>query len=241
VTATAGVAAAAPQEAPKPPGASQPEADPDRAVPTPVAVPTRDVFDLLRQLRHKPPKAEEEDFRKLMLAAAPVVGYNPASGLSFGVAGNAAFYKGYPETTELRTYVRLRPDARHRLALWLSANLVTGGTAPYFDLPATSMDTYGRSGRGYVQGRFRGQRLAYGEVEYRVTLRKDGLLGAVAFLNTQTFSNEQAGEELFDSFATGGGVGLRLMMNKRSRTNLAFDVGWGRDGANVYFAVQEAF
>jgi hypothetical protein len=31
------------------------------------------------------------------------------------------------------------------------------------------------------------------------------------------------------------------MMNKRSRTNLAFDVGWGRDGANVYFAVQEAF
>ena len=415
VISTAGVAAAAPQEPPKPPATPPPEAGPDRAVPTAVAVPTRDVFDLLRQLRHKPPKVEKEwDYRKLMLAAAPVVGYNPASGVAFGVAGNAAFYKGYPETTsisslvaslvattksqvlfngklevstphntwvfrgdnrlywtsqdtyglgtgttpddeinakydffrfyetlyreirpnlflgagflynihrdvrpdeeyaadwptspyvtyseefgydpesqtsagarmaavwdsrdsainpsrglyatldyqmffegflggtsswqeldsELRTYVRLTPDARHRLAFWLFANLVTGGEAPYFDLPATSMDTYGRSGRGYVQGRFRGQRLAYGEVEYRVTLRKDGLLGAVAFLNTQTFSNAQTGERLFDSFATGGGVGLRLMMNKRSRTNLALDVGYGRDGANVYFAVQEAF
>jgi outer membrane protein assembly factor BamA len=408
------VAAAAAQEPPSPPAAPPPEAAPDRAVPTAVAVPTRDVFDLVRALRHKPPKVEEEDYRKLMLAAAPVVGYNPASGLSAGVAGNAAFYKGYPETTsisslvaslvattksqvlfngklevstphntwvfrgdnrlywtsqdtyglgtattpddginarydffrfyetlfrevrghlflgagflynvhrdvrpaeeseaawptspyvayselfgfdlqsqtsagarasaawdsrdsainpsrglyatldyqmffegflggtstwqeldtELRTYVRLSRDARHRLAFWLFADMVTGGHPPYFDLPATSMDTYGRSGRGYVQGRFRGQRLAYGEVEYRVTLRKDGLLGAVAFLNTQTFSNEQSGEKLFDSFATGGGVGLRLMMNKRSKTNLAFDVGWGRDGSNVYFAVQEAF
>jgi hypothetical protein len=143
---------------------------------------------------------------------------------------------------EGRTYFRLSPDARHRLALWAFGNLVTGGEAPYLDLPATAMDTYGRSGRGYVQGRFRGERLGYGEIEYRWTVKRNGLLGLVAFLNTETLSNEDTGEKLFDSFATGGGVGLRLMMNKRSRTNLGFDVGVGNDGkTRIYFGVQEAF
>jgi hypothetical protein len=47
---------------------------------------------------------------------------------------------------------------------------------------------------------------------------------------------------LFDSLATGGGTGLRLMLNKHSQTNLAFDVGRGNDGkARIYFGVQETF
>jgi len=143
---------------------------------------------------------------------------------------------------DIRTYLRLSKDARHRLAFWTFANLDTGGVAPYFDLPATGMDTYGRSGRGYPQGRFRGERLAYGEAEYRWTFTRSGLFGAVAFLNTQTLSDEQTGERLFDSFATGAGVGLRLMINKRSKTNLGLDIGWGKDGSTgVYLAVQEAF
>jgi hypothetical protein len=79
---------------------------------------------------------------------------------------------------EARTYLRLSADARHRVAVWAFGNLVTGGEAPYFDLPATSLDTYGRSGRGYIQGRFRGQRLAYGELEYRWTVKRNGLLGS---------------------------------------------------------------
>ena len=104
---------------------------------------------------------------------------------------------------DARTYFRLTPDARHKLAFWLFGDFVTAGTAPYLDLPATGMDTYGRSGRGYPQGRFRGERLVYGEAEYRWTVTKNGLFGMVAFLNTETLSNEQTGEKLFDSFATG--------------------------------------
>jgi outer membrane protein assembly factor BamA len=143
---------------------------------------------------------------------------------------------------DLRTYVRLTKDARHRLAFWFFGNLVTGGDAPYFDLPATGSDTYGRSGRGYTQGRFRGQRMVYGETEYRWTITRNGLLGMVAFLNTETLSNQQTGEKLFDSFATGAGVGLRLMLSKRSKTNLCVDFGRGKEGSSgVYFAVQEAF
>ena len=143
---------------------------------------------------------------------------------------------------DTRTYLRLSRDARHKLAFWLSGDFVTGGVPPYLDLPATGMDLYARSGRGYPQGRFRGESLLYGEAEYRWTLSGNGLLGMVAFLNTETLRNKETGEKLFDSFATGAGVGLRVMLNKRSKTNLCFDVGRGKEGSKgVYFAVQEAF
>lgn len=382
-----------------------------------VAEPTKDIFDVVRDWRHKPapPPPGPEDYKKWMVAAAPVISYGPTSGVGIGLAGNMAFYKGSPGTTRIssivasvigttkdqllvnakinasalrnrwhlegdnrlywtsqktyglgtdtqdegaidqkydylrfyetlfrkvgkdvylgggflynshkdvrpaddeasaswaespyvaysekfgfdpasqtsagaslhglldnrdgsinpsrgfflklsylmffkgflegasdwqqfsydaRTYLRLSPDARHKLAFWLYGDIVSGGTAPYLDLPATGTDTYGRAGRGYPQGRFRGERLVYGEAEYRWTITGNGLVGMVAFLNTETLSDSQTGQKLFDSFATGAGAGLRLMLNKRSKTNLCFDFGWGREGKALYFAVQEAF
>ena len=143
---------------------------------------------------------------------------------------------------DLRTYARLSGDGRHKLAFWTFGDLVTGGVAPYLDLPGTGLDTYGRSGRGYPQGRFRGERMLYGELEYRWTVSGNGLFGMVFFLNAQTFNNQESGEELFDSVAPGGGFGFRLLLNKRSQTNLCFDIGFGKEGSHaVYFAVQEAF
>lgn len=40
---------------------------------------------------------------------------------------------------DLRTYVRLSREGRHRLAFWTFGDLVTGGVAPYLDLPATGL------------------------------------------------------------------------------------------------------
>jgi hypothetical protein len=143
---------------------------------------------------------------------------------------------------DLRTYRPLSSDRRHRLAFWAYADLVADGVAPYFDLPSTAGDSYGRSGRGYAEGHFRGEKLAFVELEYRAPLMRNDFLGMVVFLNTTTIANRQGGEELFDNFAVGGGAGLRLLLNKRSRTNLAFDVGFGEDGnRGVYLVVQEAF
>lgn len=143
---------------------------------------------------------------------------------------------------DVRTYPKVSRDGRQKLAFWLFADLVVGGVAPYLDLPATAGDTYGRSGRGYSEGQFRGEKLAYGEIEYRATLTRNGLLGMVAFLNTTTVTNLQDDEHLFDSFATGGGAGLRLLINKRSKTNLCLDFGLGKQGSRgVYLAIQEAF
>lgn len=143
---------------------------------------------------------------------------------------------------ELRTYAPLSSDRRHQLAVWAYTDLVVDGVAPYFDLPSTASDSYGRSGRGYAEGHFRGEKLAFVEVEYRTPLMRNKLLGMVAFANTTTISNRQGGEQLFDNFAPGIGAGLRLLLNKRSRTNLAFDVGFGEKGnRGVYLVVQEAF
>ena len=87
-----------------------------------------------------------------------------------------------------------------------------------------------------------GERLAYVEIEYRGTLMRNGLLGMVAFLNTTTVSNLAQDERIFDSFAWGGGAGVRLLINKRSKTNLCLDVGFGKQGSRgVYLAIQEAF
>jgi len=141
-----------------------------------------------------------------------------------------------------RTYRPVGATGRQTLAFWFWGDLVTGGVAPYLDLPATGMDKYGRSGRGYAEGRFRGERLVYGEVEYRATLTRNGLIGMVAFLNTTSLSNRASGESLFDNFATGGGAGFRLLLNKRSRTNLCVDFGFGGQGSRgFYLSVQEAF
>ena len=141
---------------------------------------------------------------------------------------------------DARTYKALTKDARHKLAFWFLGDLVTGGTAPYLDLPATaSME---RSARGYGEGRYRGEHLLYSEIEYRGALTSSDLVGFVAFLNLTTVDNAEAGQKLFDSFAPGAGFGFRFLLNKRSRTNLCTDYGWGKDGSRgFYLAIQEAF
>ena len=66
-----------------------------------------DVFDLWRKLRHKEADAQTEpwDYRKPMMAFAPVIGAKPSSGVLFGAAGNVAFYRGDPSTTRISSIV----------------------------------------------------------------------------------------------------------------------------------------
>ena len=79
-------------------------------------------------------------------------------------------------------------------------------------------------------------------MEFRDTLTRNGFLGYVAFLNMTTIDSEAPGQRLFDSFAPGVGGGLRFLLNKKSRTNLCVDYGWGKDGSHgLYLAIQEAF
>ena len=92
------------------PAAAQPPApaaDKEQAAAQPPAEETVDIFDLLRKLRHKEAEAQTEtwDYRKPMIAFAPVIGAKPSSGVLFGAAGNVAFYRGDPSTTRISSLV----------------------------------------------------------------------------------------------------------------------------------------
>ena len=69
---------------------------------------------------------------------------------------------------EYRTYINVNKSIpRNLIAFWLWGVSVTSGRLPYLALPAITWDTYNRSGRGYIQGRFRGDNMIYGESEFR--------------------------------------------------------------------------
>ncbi|HEY6892711.1 MAG TPA: BamA/TamA family outer membrane protein, partial [Rhodanobacteraceae bacterium] len=143
---------------------------------------------------------------------------------------------------DVRTYLRLTDDGRHRFAVWMLGDFVTHGNAPYLDLPATSGDLFGRSARGYAEGRYRGPHLLYGEAEYRGDLTASGVVGMVAFLNMTTLDGFATQDRIFRDFAPGAGLGVRLLLDKHSRTNLCADYGFGREGSRgFYLAIQEAF
>lgn len=130
----------------------------------------------------------------------------------------------------------------HLLAFWLISQLSPDGQFPYMTLPATSYDQRSRSGRGYTQGRFRGNQYTYGEAEYRFPISKcGGLWSGVAFVNATTANNPTQDLKLFESIKPGYGFGLRLMLDKATRTNLALDFGFGEKSSGFYLAVSETF
>ncbi len=146
---------------------------------------------------------------------------------------------------EYRDYFDLsQGKARDILAIWAFGNFTTSGDLPYLDLPATSYDQFAKSGRGYVQGRFRGKHMLYTEVEYRRHLFDAWKfpVGAVAFLNAQTASSEGNNIGLFEYIEPGGGGGLRVMLQKTTRTNLTLDYGVGAYGSSgMYIRLNETF
>jgi hypothetical protein len=145
---------------------------------------------------------------------------------------------------EYRTYVNVnKAIPQNLIAFWFWGTNVLTGRVPYLELPSITWDTYNRSGRGYIQGRFRGENMLYGESEFRFRMTKDGLLGGVAFIDATTASNPlpHVTQGLFDAVAPGGGVGLRIKMNKADRTNITVDYGMGYGFSGIYLNLREAF
>jgi Omp85 superfamily domain len=181
---------------------------------------------------------------------------NPYRGVyaNFVFRGNPTWLGSSQDSTqaygEFRTYVGLDPDVpRNVLAFWVIAQGVTSGALPYMALPAIGWDSRGRTGRGYVAGRFRGTSEVYAESEFRFRLTDDGFLGGVVFANVSTFARpaisitgySDPGEHLFQNLRPAGGVGLRFMMNRASRTNVTVDFSFSETGFGVYLGAGEAF
>lgn len=145
---------------------------------------------------------------------------------------------------EYRDYIHFNKERpRHLLGFWTYGWFNTSGNVPYMDLPGVGWDQFGRSGRAYTQGRFRGEQLMYGETEYRFPLqRHKEMFGGVVFMNGTTANNKDANISLFEYINIGYGVGLRVMINKTSRANLNIDYAFGDYGAQgFYFGLNEVF
>lgn len=141
--------------------------------------------------------------------------------------------------SDFRGFVRLPGSSRNVLAIW-STMWFTFGNAPYLDLPAIGWDTYGRSGRGYLQGNIRGTNQIYTEFEYRVRLSRNDMWGAVGFANFM--ATTAPGDGAFGTLDPGYGVGLRMKFNKKTNTNLSVDAARGQDDkTRWFFGLQEVF
>ena len=200
----------------------------------------------------KPPPGKITDFQKYGLSQTSVSSgisvnalydnrrntINPENGLYAGIAyrphytfmgsdANWASIQG-----DFRKYIKIPGRHRSVFAIW-NYYWFTFGRTPYLQLPSTGWDAFVNTGRGYIQGRFRGKNMLYLESEYRRDITRNGLLGAVAFVNAESFSEQVTNK--FEVIAPGAGAGIRIKLNKHSGTNLAIDYAFGLNGSRGFF------
>jgi len=147
---------------------------------------------------------------------------------SLGSAGNWESLQA-----EFRHYIIFPAHPKNVLALWSYNWLTLGGKPPYLLLPSTGWDDFFNTGRGYIQGRYRGRQMLYLEAEYRMQITKNGLLGAVFFANAQSFSKDLSRQ--FQTIAPAAGAGIRIKLNKFSGANLCIDYAFGIEGSRGFF------
>ena len=134
---------------------------------------------------------------------------------------------------DYRKYIPFPMGSKNILAFWSYNVFTLAGKQPYLDLPSTASDTYTNTGRGYIQGRYRGDKFVFAESEYRFGITENGFLGGVVFANMQSVSELQ-GKPL-QSILPGYGAGIRIKLSKHSNTNVAIDYGIGQGGSKGIF------
>jgi hypothetical protein len=118
---------------------------------------------------------------------------------------------------------------------------LVSGKLPYLNLPAIGWDQNSRSGKGYIQGLFRGTNLMYFETEYRFPISKNQMISGTVFANATTASATDKNLHLFESVQPAAGVGLRVLLDKNTLTNFIINYGMGRQSNTFYFNDGEGF
>ena len=144
--------------------------------------------------------------------------------------------------TELRKFIPIgNKNKNYILGFWAFGQFVTRGKVPYLNLPAIGWDQRSRSGEGYTQGLFRGFNLVYLSGEFRFPITCNEMIGGVVFTNFTTTSNKDLNVSLFEYVQPAVGVGLRILIDKASRTNLVVDYAVGRKSNGFYLNAGETF
>lgn len=143
---------------------------------------------------------------------------------------------------EYRHFIPLSSkNERYILALWAYGQFITRGKVPYLNLPAIGWDQRSRSGEGYTQELFRGNGLIYLSTEFRFPITCDQMISGTVFTNFVTASNVDNNISLFKSVQPAAGLGLRILIDKKTRTNLIVDYAWGNNSKGFYLNAGETF
>lgn len=132
-------------------------------------------------------------------------------------------------------------NKQHVIGFWGYGQYLISGRLPYLNLPAIGWDQNSRSGKGYIQGLFRGQNLMFFEGEYRFPITKNQMISGTVFANATTTSDFEKNLRLFESVQPAVGVGLRILLDKNTLTNFIVNYGVGRDSQTFYFNDGEGF
>ena len=159
---------------------------------------------------------------------------------------NPSFGKNQATSTvlfsEFKHYIPLsKTNLQHVLAFWVYGQFLTRGNLPYLNLPAIGWDKTSRSGRGYTQGLIRGNNLAYLEAEYRFPITCNQLISGSVFTNFTSASDRDKDIKLLQYIQPAFGVGLRILIDKSTRTNLIINQAWGRHSKVFYLNAGETF
>ncbi len=154
-----------------------------------------------------------------------------------GSSKNALLFTG-----DFRKYFSLsNRNPETVLALWAWGSSVLSGHLPYLELPGTGRDPSFRSGRGYIAGYFRSTQYFYSEGEFRFPITRNKLFSGVTFFNIES-ANDMVATKIFEVWKPAAGLGLRVLFNKATRTNLCLDYAWGTNGQKGFFlGLNEAF
>jgi hypothetical protein len=144
--------------------------------------------------------------------------------------------------TEYRNFIPVsKKNGNYILGLWAYGQFVTRGKVPYLNLPAIGWDQRSRSGEGYTQGLFRGFNMIYMSAEFRFPITCNQMLGGVVSTNFTTASNKDLDIRLFQYVQPAVSIGLRLLIDKTTRTNLVVDYAKGRNSSGFYLNAGETF
>lgn len=144
--------------------------------------------------------------------------------------------------TEYRNFIPVsKKNGNYILGLWAYGQFVTRGKVPYLNLPAIGWDQRSRSGEGYTQGLFRGFNMIYMSAEFRFPITCNQMLGGVVSTNFTTASNKDLDIRLFQYVQPAISIGLRLLIDKTTRTNLVVDYAKGRNSSGFYLNAGETF
>jgi len=141
---------------------------------------------------------------------------------------------------DCRKYFSLSRQRQSIIALRGYYWTIISGTVPYLDLPSNGWEPgLGMAARGLQQNRYKSNAFLYFESEYRFDIMNNGFLGGVVFANITGPSDYQT--QHFSYWHPAGGCGLRMKLNKYSRTNVTLDYGMSKEFWTVYVGIGETF